>query len=151
MPYPISAVSGGLPKRLLTGIAGLLIAVGAGAIDPAQDYSDYGAPPGHIFSNSALYLRDSSRKQGCSGIVRCTSNGDIVITVPRDVPGEYRVRFYDEQNLLLFEIRQIRDPLLIVEKYNFRRAGIFQYEVFRDSKLVEKKHFRINPRSRGSG
>ena len=59
--------------------------------------------------------------------------------------GRYRVRFYDEENILLFEIRQIRDPLLIVEKYNFRCAGVFQYEVYRDNELVEKNSFRINP------
>jgi len=144
MPYPIPAVSGGLPKRLLTGMTALLIAVGANAIDPAQDYSVSGALPGHISLENALYNRDTSRENRNPGIVRCSKNGDILITVPRDVSGRYRIRFYDEENLLLFEIRQISDPLLIVEKYNFRRAGIFQYEVYRNSELVEKSSFRIN-------
>lgn len=144
MPYPMPAVSGGLPKRLLTGITGLLIGVGVYAIDPAQDYSGSSAPPGHISPKYTLYVRDTSRETHSAGIVRCTKNGDIVITVPPDISGQYRVRFYDEENLLLFEIRQISDPLLIVEKCNFRRAGVFQYEVFRNSELVEKNSFRIN-------
>jgi len=78
------------------------------------------------------------------GIVRCSKNGDVRISVPGDAPGRYRVRFYDQENVFLFEVRQIRDPLLIVEKFNFRRAGVFQYEVFRDSVLIEKDRFRIN-------
>lgn len=144
MPYPIKAVPGGLPKRLFSGVAGLLLVVGANALDPAQDYSVSGAPPGHISQIYALYNRDTPRKNGSSWIVRCTRNGDIVISVPRDKPGKYRIRFYDQDKLLLFEVRQIRDPLLIVEKYNFRRAGVFQYEVYRDNELVERNSFRID-------
>lgn len=151
MPYPIKAVPGGLPKRLFCGITGLLLAVGAHALDPAQDYSVSGAPPGHISPIYALYNRDTPTEDLSSGIVRCTASGDIVITIPRDKPGKYRIRFYDEERLLLFEVRQIRDPLLIVEKYNFRRAGVFQYEVYRDNELVERNSFRIDTRARGSG
>jgi hypothetical protein len=143
MPYPNTAVYGGLPKRLLPGLTGLLIAVGANAIDPAQVYSASGIPPGHISLNFTLYGRDTSRRNGSSGIVRCTRNGDVVITIPPGVTGKYRIRFYNEENLLLFEVRQIHDPVLIVEKYNFRHAGTFQYEVYRDNELVERNKFRI--------
>ena len=126
-------------------MTGLLIALGANGLDPAQEYSVPGVLPGHISAKSALYIRNASLLPGSPAIVRCNRIGDVVITIPWDIPGQYRVRFYDEENLLLFEIRQIRDPLLIVEKYNFRRAGIFQYEVFRNSELVEKSSFRIYP------
>jgi hypothetical protein len=59
MPYPITAVSGGLPKRLLSRLTGLLIAVGANALDPALDYSVPGVPPGHISAIYALYSGDT--------------------------------------------------------------------------------------------
>lgn len=144
MPYPIKAVSRGLPIRLLSGITGLLIAAGANALDPAQESFVQGVPPGHNSPIYALYSGDTPRENGSSGIVRCTKNGDIVITIPRDIPGKYRIRFFDEENLLLFEVREIRDPLLIVEKYNFRRAGVFLYEVYWDNQLVERNSFRIN-------
>jgi hypothetical protein len=120
-------------------------AISAYAIDPGQDYSL--TPPywSHISGKSALYNKDTSRECLHPRIVRSAKNGDIQISVPADAMERYRIRFYDEENILLFEIRQIRDPLLIVEKYNFRCAGVFQYEVYRDNELVEKNSFRINP------
>ena len=143
MPYPIRAATGGLRKHWLSGIPALLVAVSANALDPAQVYSASYASWSHISVKNTLYHGDTSRQNRIPGIVRCAKNGDIVITVPADALGRYRIRFYNEENILLFEIRQIRDPLLIVEKYNFRRAGVFQYEVYRDSELVEKNSFRI--------
>lgn len=123
----------------------LLTAVNANALDPAQVYSVPGPSLPHISWKSALYERDTTRGKDVPGIVRCAKNGDVVITVPLIAAGQYWIRFYDEEGILLFEIRQIRDPLLIVEKYNFRRAGVFQYEVYRDSQLVEKNSFHIYP------
>ena len=78
-------------------------------------------------------------------IVRHEKNGDVVIAVPSRFLGRYRIRFFGEDNGLLFEIRQIQDPLLIVEKYNFGHAGLFRYELYRDNNLVERSSFRINP------
>jgi len=144
MPYPIRAAFSGLPKRLFPGVICLSIAAHAVALDPAQDYSIFCPSPSHISTKYALYKRDTSRSKRMPGIVRCSKNGDVRISVPGDAPGRYRVRFYDQENVFLFEVRQIRDPLLIVEKFNFRRAGVFQYEVFRDSVLIEKDRFRIN-------
>ena len=78
-----------------------------------------------------------------SGYVRRNANGDLVITVPQNSAGRYKIRFFDEYGRLLFEIRQIRDPLLIVEKYNFEHAGQFVYELYRDAVLIERMSFSI--------
>ncbi|HEY4337762.1 MAG TPA: hypothetical protein VGM89_17735, partial [Puia sp.] len=59
--------------------------------------------------------------------------------------GRYRIRFFDDRQAFLFEIRQIHDPLLIIEKYNFGHAGRFVYELYRDNGLVEKSSFQISP------
>ncbi|HVS98446.1 MAG TPA: hypothetical protein VHE54_18265 [Puia sp.] len=144
MPYPNHAALRGLPKRLFSGVICLLLTVSANALDPAQFYSVSCAWPGHISGKYALYKRDTSRDNGVPGIVRVAKNGDILIAVPSDGSGHYRVRFYDGENIFLFEVRQVRDALLIVEKYNFRRAGVYQYEVYRDSEQIERNSFRIN-------
>jgi len=78
-----------------------------------------------------------------SGYVRRNADGDLVITVPQNTAGRYKIRFFEEHGMLLFEIRQIRDPLLIVEKYNFEHAGQFVYELYRDTVLIERMQFSI--------
>jgi hypothetical protein len=97
----------------------------------------------HNSRSYALYNRDTVQEHAVSGYVRRSANGDLVIMVPQTSSGRYKVRFFDERNTLLFEIRQIRDPLLIVEKYNFEHAGQFKYELYRDSFLIEKSFFSI--------
>ncbi len=70
-------------------------------------------------------------------------NSDLVIVVPYGGNGKYRVRFFDEEDRFLFEVRQIRDSILIVEKLNFQHAGLFQYELYRGECLVERNTFVI--------
>jgi hypothetical protein len=127
MSYPITRPG----RAFLPGIVLLLLAVGAQA--------------GNFAGKNALYIRDTALTIRQSGIVRHERNGDIVITLPADALGRYRIRFFDDKQALLFEIRQIRDPLLIIEKYNFGHAGRFVYELYRDNGLIEKAGFRIEP------
>jgi len=104
-----------------------------------------GAQAGNLAGEKALYNRDTALTNGTSGIVRHQRNGDIVIAPPADALGRYRVRFFDDKQDLLFEIRQIHDPLLIIEKYNFGHAGRFVYELYKDNGLVERVAFKIDP------
>ena len=78
-----------------------------------------------------------------SGYIRKDKNNDLVITVPDTQSGKYKVRFFDENGRFLFEIKQIRDSLLIVEKLNFQHAGLFQYELYKGEGLMERNTFLI--------
>jgi len=69
-------------------------------------------------------------------------NSSLRIVVPFS-RGRYKIRFFDQQKEFLFEIGPIQDSLLIVEKVNFRHAGLFQYQLFKDNMLVEKNSFII--------
>jgi hypothetical protein len=141
MPYPLHRPV----KRLFSGIALALLAIGAKAAPTPENFGDCAQFAPHIYWNSALYTRDTTLEQRQSGIVRRERNGDVVMAVPSGSSGHYKVRFFDEANALLFEVREITESPLIVEKYNFVHAGVFQYELYRDNSLVERKHFRINP------
>jgi len=119
-------------KTLISGIALLLLVAGRAEANNRLE--------------NALYIPgDSALTAGHSGVIRHEKNGDVVIALPANALGRYRVRFFDDRNVLLFEIRQIRDPLLIIEKYNFGHAGRFQYELYWDNGLVEKASFQISP------
>ena len=77
-----------------------------------------------------------------SKYVRREKNSSLKIVVPF-TRASYKIRFFDQREQFLFEIGHIRDSLLIVEKVNFRHAGLFQYELFKDNMLVEKNSFII--------
>lgn len=77
-----------------------------------------------------------------SEYIRREKNGDLVISIAGALSNHYRIRFF-EGNTFLFEIRQIRDSLLIIEKFNFQHAGQFQYELYRENVLIERNTFFI--------
>lgn len=103
----------------------------------------------HISGISTLYIitkdtgwHSPAEERIPSRYVRKEKNDDLMIVVPI-ILGQYKIRFFDDRYQFLFGIRQIRDSLLIVEKVNFRHAGRFQYELYKDNVMVERNTFII--------
>ena len=135
-------------KMLAFPAMAILLATGARA-DKGHSFLYSSACDSHISGISALYIpgKDTgwlspAEERIPSRYVRKEKNGDLVIVVPV-VREKYKIRFFDDRDQFLFEIKQIRDSLLIVEKVNFRHAGLFQYELFKDNALVERNRFII--------
>jgi hypothetical protein len=69
--------------------------------------------------------------------------GNIHVMLP-EAPGKhFAVKFYDENKKLLFELSEIRDPSLIVDKTNFHHSGWFYFELYDGDQLKEKNKFFI--------
>lgn len=49
-----------------------------------------------------------------------------------------RIVFYDEQGKQTLNIDGVPEPLLYLERYNFRKSGWYNFEVYEQSVLVEK-------------
>jgi hypothetical protein len=140
MPHPHS----GGKNILFPALIALLAAPHAEASRSSKNYFYSAFSGSHNSAGITLYNKMDAPAGGIgSGYVRRNANGDLVITVPQNTAGRYRIRFFDERGTLLFEIRHIRDPLLIVEKYNFEHAGLFVYELYRDTVLIERSKFSI--------
>ena len=56
---------------------------------------------------------------------------------------KYAVKFYDEDNTLLFVLNKLHETDLIVDKVNFVHAGWFHFEVYENGKLLEKNKFYV--------
>jgi len=69
--------------------------------------------------------------------------GNIQVALPDAAKKHYAVKFFDEDNKLLFEISAIRAPSLILDKSNFLHAGWFRFELYEDGQLKEKNRFFI--------
>jgi hypothetical protein len=71
-------------------------------------------------------------------------SGVLHIALPDASKKKYLVRFYEEDKTLLFDIKNIRDYLLLLDKSNFQHAGWFLFEVFESDNLVEKNKVYIS-------
>jgi hypothetical protein len=69
--------------------------------------------------------------------------GNIHVTLPQAPRRQYSVKFFDENNKLLFELSEIRDPALILDKANFQHAGWFRFELYDGPQLMEKNKLFI--------
>jgi len=70
-------------------------------------------------------------------------DGNVVIALPEAGTREYHVKFFEDNNDPLFEIKQVKEKYLLLEKANFLHAGWFRFELFEDGKLKEKQKFFI--------
>ena len=70
-------------------------------------------------------------------------DGNIHLNLPDASSKKYSVKFYDEKDNFLFEIKNLKDQSLIVDKTNFYHAGWFKFELYVDDKLKEKHKFYI--------
>jgi hypothetical protein len=63
--------------------------------------------------------------------------------LPDAAKRHYTVKFFDENNKLLFQLSEIRDPSLLLDKTNFHHAGWFHFELYDGDQLKEKNKFFI--------
>lgn len=68
---------------------------------------------------------------------------NLTIQLPDYSTKKYLIRFFDDNNTLLFEVKKIIDDYLILEKSNFIHSGWFYFEIFEDGLLIEKNKFYI--------
>ncbi len=70
-------------------------------------------------------------------------SGLLHIELPDAARKSYRIRFYEEDKTFLFEVRDIRDQVLLLDKANFQHAGWFLFELLENDTIVEKNRFFI--------
>jgi hypothetical protein len=70
-------------------------------------------------------------------------DGYVFINLPDAEKQKYRIKFYEEDQSFLFELKNIRQTGLTLDKANFMHAGWFHFELFNDEKLVEKHKFYL--------
>lgn len=70
-------------------------------------------------------------------------DGYVYINLPDADKKKYEVKFYEEDDSFLFEIKNIRETGITLDKANFIHAGWFRFELYNDGKLVEKNRFYL--------
>ncbi len=70
-------------------------------------------------------------------------DNNVVISLPDAEKKNYAIKFFEENGTQVFEISKITEPFLTLEKVNFLHAGMFNFELFEEGKLIEKHKFYI--------
>ena len=78
-----------------------------------------------------------------SPYVFAAKDGNISIALPDCKTKKYFVAFFEPDNTPVMEVKDIKDPILIIDKTNFGHAGWFRFELYEDGKLKEKNKFLI--------
>ena len=71
------------------------------------------------------------------------NDGNVFLNLPNADKDEYRIKFFEESGALLFEIKDIKETGVVLDKANFHRSGWYHFELFKDDKVIEKHRFFI--------
>ncbi len=70
-------------------------------------------------------------------------DNNVIIHLPQAETKKYTAVFFDELEKQIFELTNLKEEYLIIEKVNFVRSGWYRFELFESGKLVEKNKFFI--------
>ncbi|MEO5890460.1 MAG: hypothetical protein ABIQ31_09420 [Ferruginibacter sp.] len=70
-------------------------------------------------------------------------DNNVIINLHDAATRKFSIKFFDEADNLIFEVRNIKEPYLILEKVNFLHSGWFKYHLLDNDILLEKYKFFI--------
>ncbi len=70
-------------------------------------------------------------------------DGLVRISLVDVVNKKYSIKFYEDDDTFLFELKDIKEASLMLEKSNFYHSGWFKSELYETDKLIEKNRFFI--------
>ena len=90
-------------------------------------------------------LKNNSRPDVQIPIYRIIANKDGLVRINLADFGnkKYTIKFFEDDDTFLFELKNITQASLMLEKSNFYHSGWFRSELYDDGKLVEKNRFFI--------
>lgn len=110
------------------------------------------------YRNSKLDLLPDSLSKKIDAVIKTKNNPGVVVPMYRIIANKdglvrisladfnnkkYSIRFYEDDNTFLFELKDIKEASLMMEKSNFHHSGWFRSELYENDKLVEKNRFFI--------
>ncbi len=69
--------------------------------------------------------------------------GYLNISIKDAATKKYHIKFFEDNGAMLFEIKHLKYPMLILDKANFIHAGWFNFELYDDEKLKERNKFYL--------
>ncbi|MBS1599116.1 MAG: hypothetical protein JST75_12905 [Bacteroidetes bacterium] len=96
-----------------------------------------------LIKNYIAPIKEVKEVYKISTYVFTGKDGNVNISLADATRKKYSVKFFEQDNTLVLEVKDIKDLLLIVDKVNFIHAGWFRFELYEDGKLKEKNKLFI--------
>lgn len=93
--------------------------------------------------NDNSNLEDKNKITYPSQRIYTLKDNNILITLPSSNTAKYTIKFYDDADKFLFEIKKIKEDNFIIEKVNFGHSGWFKFEIYDNGALLESNKFQI--------
>ncbi len=68
-------------------------------------------------------------------------DGYVQINLPEAGTKNYSIKFFEEDDRFLFELKEILKPSLKIDRTSFYHSGWFKFELYENKKLIEKHKF----------
>lgn len=78
-----------------------------------------------------------------SKFVFTEKDGNIRVNVPGAPIHKYAIKFFDEKSEFLFDVDEVKEPVVLIDKVNFLRSGWYKFELYEDGKVKEKHKFFV--------
>ena len=70
-------------------------------------------------------------------------DGNVSIVLPEFKAKKYHIRFFEENDTPIFQLQEVKESPLLLDKVNFLHSGWFKFELYENGKLIEKNKFLI--------
>lgn len=70
-------------------------------------------------------------------------DGNVSIVLPDYKTKKYTIRFFEENDTPLFQLHEVKESPLLMDKVNFLHSGWFKFELYQNGQLMEKNKFLI--------
>ncbi len=80
-----------------------------------------------------------------SALIFTNKDGNLIVALPDAGKRKYSLKVFRDEGMLLFDMKQIGEAQLLVDRSNFFHSGWFRYELYEGEKLKEQNRFFIPP------
>lgn len=92
---------------------------------------------------STLVRENERNRYIPSSHVYTGADNNVIISLPDFSKRKYSLKFYQADGNLLFELKKIPQNYLILDKTNFRHAGLFIFELYDNNIIIERHKIYI--------
>lgn len=78
-----------------------------------------------------------------SKFVYTERDGNVTINLPTAGLHRYSIKFFDMQGIPQFDVDEVKESPLLIDKVNFLKSGWYKFELYEDGKIKEKHKFYI--------